>query len=86
MSAAERLNRAAEHLREQVATATNKTRRMPMVNGVWLNSAHYLTTTPEVVAELAGVLERLARANEKGLVVGSFGADGLCAAILGAES
>ncbi|MET1083601.1 MAG: hypothetical protein ABWY12_11205 [Burkholderiales bacterium] len=57
---ADRLRAAASKLREQAATATTKTVSMPMVKGVHINGAHYLTTTPPVALALADWLDAAA--------------------------
>lgn len=51
------LNEAAVSLRERAKSATKATITMAMVRGVWLNSAHYLTTTPARDLALAAWLE-----------------------------
>jgi hypothetical protein len=52
------LNAAAQLLRDRVAEYPGRqTIDMPMVKGVWLNSGHYLTSTPRRDLALAAWLE-----------------------------
>lgn len=62
---ADRLRAAASKLRAQAETTTDRTIRMPMVQGVHLNHAHYLTTTPAATVALAAWLDEAARETDE---------------------
>lgn len=70
---ADTLRAAAARLREQAATAVKETRDLPMVKGVWLNGAHYLTTTPPVALAMADWLDHEAACHDIAVEYGKRG-------------
>ena len=55
------LTKAANLLRSRVAASTKATIDMPMVSGIWISSAHYLTSTPKRDTALADWLDETAQ-------------------------
>lgn len=86
MTPVERLRAAEARLRERAASSADNTLDMPMVQGVWLNHAHYLTTTRGELLAMAAWLAVMALYVDSGNDVPGMRGRGLTEALALADA